>query len=162
MRKVTTGEKVCVVPIVADKCATTLQAGFIIVATFKLWLRRRSFHKGGLRMSADGKFEDFLKGFVDALNEVIDALSSLKNEISILVGATPYDINKIEWKPAEGSSGAYERAEDANNPHFKALLQDVQRHGGKMTVGNYFLWSFKNGTVLGRKPRKFKDEEAKP
>jgi len=49
-----------------------------------------------------------------------------------------------------------------DNPHFKALLRDVQAHGGKMTVGDYFVWSFKNGSVLGRKPRKFKDKEAKP
>jgi hypothetical protein len=113
-------------------------------------------------MSAEGNFEDFLKSFVDALNSVCDALSKLRDEIAVLVGATSYDINKIEWKPAEGSSGAYEKSEDANNPHFKALLRDVQAHGGKMSVGGYFVWAFKNGSVLGRKPRKFKEEEAKP
>jgi hypothetical protein len=105
-------------------------------------------------MSAEGNFEDFLKSFVDALNSVVDALSKLRDEIGLIIGATPYDINKIEWKPAEGSSGTYERAEDLDNPHFKALLRDVRRHGGKMSVGNFFVWSFKNGSVLGRKPRK--------
>jgi hypothetical protein len=37
---------------VADKCATTLQAGFITVAAFKLWLRRNfhKHHKGGLKV----------------------------------------------------------------------------------------------------------------
>jgi hypothetical protein len=105
-------------------------------------------------MSAEGNFESFLKGFVDALNSVCDALSRLRDEIAVLVEAFPYDINRIKWEPAEGSAGAYERSEDANNPHFKALLRDVQRHGGRMTVGEYFVWSFKNGCVLGRKPRK--------
>ena len=105
-------------------------------------------------MSAEGNFESFLKGFVDALNSVCDALSKLRDEISVLVGAFSYDIDRIKWEPAEGSSGAYERSEDLDNPHFKALLKDVQRHGGKMSVGGYFVWSFKNGTVLGRKPRK--------
>jgi hypothetical protein len=114
-------------------------------------------------MSAEGNFESFLKGFVDALNSVCDALSKLRDEISVLVGAFSYDIDRIKWEPAEGSSGAYERSEDLDNPHFKALLRDVQAHGGKMTVGDYFVWSFKNGSVLGRKPRKkFKEEEAKP
>jgi hypothetical protein len=114
-------------------------------------------------MSVEGKFEDFLKSFVDALNSVVDALSKLRDEIAVLVGAFSYDINRIKWEPAEGSSGAYERSEDLDNPHFKALLRDVQRHGGKMSVGNFFVWSFKNGSVLGRKPRKkFKEEEAKP
>jgi hypothetical protein len=105
-------------------------------------------------MSAEGNFEDFLKSFVDALNSVVDALSKLRDEIGLIIGATSYDINKIEWKPASGCSGAYERSEDLNNPHFKALLRDVQAHGGKMIVGDYFIWAFKNGGVLGRKPRK--------
>jgi hypothetical protein len=55
---------------------------------------------------------------------------------------------------AQGSSGTYERSEDISNPHFKALLKDVQARGGKMTVGDYFVWAFKNGHVLGRKPRR--------
>jgi hypothetical protein len=114
-------------------------------------------------MSAEGNFESFLKGFVDALNSVCDALSRLRDEIAVLVEAFPYDINRIKWEPAEGSAGVYEKSEDVNNPHFKAVLRDVQRHGGKMTIDNYFVWSFKNGSVLGRKPRKkFKEEEAKP
>jgi len=104
--------------------------------------------------SAEGKFEDFLKNFVDALNSVVDALSRLRDEIAVLVGAFSYDINRIKWEPAEGSAGVYEKSEDVNNPHFRALLKDVQAHGGKMTVGGYFVWSFKNGCVLGRKPRK--------
>jgi len=105
----------------------------------------------------DEDFKIFLGDFVDALNEVADSLAKLRDKIARLVGAVeekPYDIDKIKWEPAEGSSGAYEKSEDVDNQHFKALLKDVQAQGGKMTVGNYFVWSFKNGTVLGRKPRK--------
>ncbi len=58
------------------------------------------------------------------------------------------------------ASGEYERSEDVDNPNFKALLRDVQAHGGKMTVENYFVWAFRNGSVLGRKPRKI--GEGKP
>jgi len=105
---------------------------------------------------ANEDFKIFLGDFVDALNEVADSLAKLRDKIAQLVGVVeePYDIEKIKWEPAEGSSGAYEKSEDVNNPHFKALLRDVQAHGGKMTVGDYFVWSFKNGSVLGRKTRK--------
>jgi len=65
-----------------------------------------------------------------------------------------YNIEAINWEKAQGASGEYERSEDVNSSAFKALLRDVQRHGGKMIVDDYFVWCFRNGTVLGRKLRK--------
>jgi len=107
---------------------------------------------------SDEDLKVFLKDFCDFLNGLEESIAQMKAQISKLVGVTEekpkYDIEKIRWEAAQGSSGPYERSEDVSNPDFKALLKDVQAHGGKMTVGSYFVWAFRNGSVLGRKPRK--------
>jgi len=64
-----------------------------------------------------------------------------------------YDMAKIRWEQAEGSSGPYEKSSDVGDPNFKNLLKDVQAHKGKMTVGDFFVWAFQNGATLGRKKR---------
>jgi len=105
-------------------------------------------------------FEEFLEAFCDFLSYVEqfgNVASRLKQQIAKFAGVEEqpkYDIDEIRWEAAQGSSGTYERSEDISNPHFKALLKDVQARGGKMTVGDYFVWAFKNGHVLGRKPRR--------
>jgi hypothetical protein len=106
---------------------------------------------------ADGDFEIFLEDFVDMLNGLEASITKMKQQISKLVGVEEkpqYDISKIKWEKAQGAKGEFERSEDVNSQDFKALLKDVQSHGGKMTVGNYFVWAFKNGATLGRKQRK--------
>jgi Mg2+ and Co2+ transporter CorA len=114
----------------------------------------------------DEDFAIFLEDFCDFLNSLEDAVQKMKMQIGKLVGVAEekkYDIEKIKWEKAQGAKGEFERSEDVNSQDFKELLKDVQAHGGKMIVGDYFVWSFKNGCVLGRKPRKkFKDEGAKP
>jgi hypothetical protein len=112
-------------------------------------------------------FANFLEDFCNFLNSLEEAVQKMKQQIAKLVGVAEekpkYDIEKIKWEKAQGAKGEFERSGDVNSQDFKELLKDVQAHGGKMTVGGYFVWSFKNGSVLGRKPRKkFKEEEAKP
>jgi hypothetical protein len=105
----------------------------------------------------DEDFANFLEDFCDFLNSLEEAVQKMKMQIGKLVGVAEekkYDIEKIKWEKAQGAKGEFERSEDVNSQDFKELLKDVQAHGGKMTVGNYFVWSFKNGSVLGRKPRK--------
>lgn len=94
-----------------------------------------------------------------ALSALIDFLDAVEKGARaarqrVMQVKTEYDINAIIWEKASGTSGEYERSEDVDNPNFKALLKDVQAHGGKMTVEDYFVWAFKNGSVLGRKSRK--------
>jgi len=57
-----------------------------------------------------------------------------------------------------GVAGPYERSEDVNSPDFKELLKDVQVHGGRMTVGDYFVWCFKNSSTVGREASKFTEK----
>ena len=62
-----------------------------------------------------------------------------------------YDLDKIKWTSAEGPSGVYERSEDVNNEHFKALRKDLKEHNGKFRKASFFIWVFENGTTIGRK-----------
>jgi hypothetical protein len=95
---------------------------------------------------------ELAKGSIEAL---LDAW--LKGEsISPPLPEKPpkYDMAKIPWEQAQGSSGPYEKSSSVDNLDFKALLKDVQAHGGKMSVGDYFVWAFRNGSTLGKKKRK--------
>jgi hypothetical protein len=106
----------------------------------------------------DEDFEGFLGDFCDFLDGLEASIVKMKQQIAKLVGVAEekakYEMAKIKWEAAQGSSGPYERSEDVNSQDFKELLKDVQAHGGKMTVGNYFVWAFKNGYTIGRKQRK--------
>ena len=106
----------------------------------------------------DEDFTIFLEDFCDFLTELEASVVKMKQQIAKLVGAVEekakYDMAKIKWEPAEGPNGAYEISTDVNSLDFKALLKDVQAHNGKMTVGNYFVWAFRNGASLGRKRKK--------
>lgn len=60
---------------------------------------------------------------------------------------------KINWEKTQGDKGPYERSSDVNNPEFKAMLKDLAAHNGKLTKDEYFYWTFKDGTTVGRKKR---------
>jgi len=68
--------------------------------------------------------------------------------------AKTYDVEKIAWTEAQGTSGPYQRSEDVNSLNFKALLKDLQEHGGKFRKDGYFMWIFRNGATIGRKQLK--------
>jgi hypothetical protein len=101
----------------------------------------------------DEDFNVLVGDLLDFVVAVEQACAILRTQIAKMRGVA-YDMEKIKWEPAEGKAGAYEKSSDANSPDFKALLKDIQAHGGKMTVGPYFVWAFKNGNTLGRKKRK--------
>lgn len=92
-----------------------------------------------------------LEAFTDFLNAVDAGIQSARHRIkAVKVG---WDPSKIKWEHAEGSKGPYERSEDADNPEFKAMLQDLAAHGGRLSKDGYFYWTFKNGSTVGRKKR---------
>jgi hypothetical protein len=93
-----------------------------------------------------------LEALLEFINAVEAGIAAAKQRVK--EAKQVYNIEAIKWEKAQGASGEYERSEDVNSPDFKALLGDVQAHGGKMTVGNYFVWCFRNNAVLGRKLRK--------
>lgn len=92
-----------------------------------------------------------LEAFIDFLNAVDAGIQAARQRIkAVKVG---WDPKAIKWEKAEGSKGEYERSEDVNNPEFKAMLQDLASHNGRLTRDGYFYWVFKNGTTIGRKQR---------
>ncbi|MEM3551875.1 MAG: hypothetical protein QXN87_01365 [Candidatus Bathyarchaeia archaeon] len=64
-----------------------------------------------------------------------------------------WDPEAIKWERAEGSAGPYQRSEDLDNSDFKAMLKDLQAHGGRLTREGWFYWVFQNGATVGRKKR---------
>jgi hypothetical protein len=101
-------------------------------------------------------FEIFLEDFCDFLNGLEASIAKMKSQIAKLVGVQPkWDPNKIKWEKAEGSKGSFEKSSDLNNPEFKAMLKDLESHGGKLTIDGVFYWVYKNGSTVGRKKRGF-------
>ena len=100
------------------------------------------------KSSLEALLDIWLKG------ETVAQPSAVAVKPSTVVEKPSYEIEKIRWEQAQGTSGPYEKSTDVNSLDFKALLADVQKHGGKMTVSGYFVWAFQNGATLGRKKRK--------
>ena len=99
----------------------------------------------------NSEFGSFLTKLCNFLAALEDAAAELRQQIVELASIPEWDMKNIKWEPAEGPSGPYERSEDVNSRDFKALLKELAMHGGKMRVGDFFMWTFKNGTVIGRK-----------
>jgi hypothetical protein len=98
------------------------------------------------------KVRDASQTIADATNEYIETMAP-PNATENTSQAKTYDANKIKWEQAEGASGPYERSEEVNSLDFKALLQDLAAHQGKLTRDGYFYWTFKNGSTIGRKKK---------
>jgi len=100
---------------------------------------------------------DALEGKVQTiaigLNNILTELARIDNAAEDQKTA-PVDLDKIKWIEEEGPKGKYERSEDVNNLEFKRLVKTLAEHDRKMTIGNYFVWLFENGSTVGRKKRK--------
>lgn len=60
--------------------------------------------------------------------------------------------DKITWSPQPGTDkGPYEKAHFDDTEDFKAMLQDLNKHAGKVTRAGYFYWLFGDGKTVGRK-----------
>jgi len=88
---------------------------------------------------------------LEFLNAVEAGIASARQIIK--TAKIGWDPAQIKWEQAEGSSGPYQRSEDVNNLEFKAMLKDLQAHGGRLTREGWFYWTFQNGTTVGRKKR---------
>lgn len=106
------------------------------------------------------EFEEFLEGFVDLLNCLEASIVKMKQEIAKIAGVPEateqsyaWDPAAIRWEKAQGSKGEFEKSTDVNNNSYKALVQDLKAHGGKLSRDGYFYWLFTSGSVVGRKRR---------
>jgi len=94
------------------------------------------------------KIRDGLTMAADGINEYIEKLAPETEKSS-------WDPSKIKWTNADGSKGPYEKAEQQNGEDFKAMLEDLKQHSGKLTRDNMFYWIFHRSdqTTVGRKKR---------
>ena len=100
-------------------------------------------------------FDIFISDLLDFISSIEQACSTLREQIGKMKGVKvwSWDPSKIKWEKASGLKGEFERSEDINNPEFKKMLKDLGEHKGKLTRDGMFYWTFKNGSVVGRKRR---------
>jgi hypothetical protein len=98
------------------------------------------------------KIRDGHRMIADAYDEYLETLAPQAGHPE---AAKSYDIEKITWVPKQGDKGPYEQSDDINNHNHKELLKDLAAHKGKMTIGQFFVWTFQNGSTIGRKKRSF-------
>jgi len=101
-------------------------------------------------MSEDSTVEVLLE-FLSAVEVGIARAKRRLAKTHVYGAERPWNPEKVKWETAEGSRGPYERSEDFNNLEFKAMLKDLAAHDGRLTCGGFFYWTFKNGSVVGRK-----------
>jgi hypothetical protein len=104
----------------------------------------------------DENLEIFLEDFTDFLNGMEASVVKMKQQIAKLVGVAEkrgwtWNPDKIVWTKAQGSKGEYERSDDVNSLDFKSLLKNLAERKGSLTREGWFYWTFKNGSVVGRK-----------
>ena len=92
-----------------------------------------------------------LLALTDFLNAVEAGIYAARQQIKTVKSV--WDPSKMNWNKAEGTKGPYERSDDKDNSEFKAMLNDLVAHSGRMNHEGYFYWTFQNGTTVGRKKR---------
>lgn len=96
---------------------------------------------------------EFLVKLRDGAQMIADAARKQLEDMAPSEIKETWDPTRINWVSSTGPKGPFEIAEDQENPEFKLMLKDLLDHDGKLTKDNIFYWSFKNDTVVGRKPK---------
>lgn len=66
-------------------------------------------------------------------------------------GPEIWNPSQIHWQQAISQKGPYEKSEDYNSLHHKALVRDLAQHKNFLIKGDYKYWLFDNGSTIGRK-----------
>ena len=85
------------------------------------------------------------------MDAIEDGITEAKHLISKAKDIETWNPSRIKWTQTEGPKGAYERSVDTENPEFKAMLNDLEVHDGKLTRDGFFYWKFSGSPVVGRK-----------
>ena len=112
---------------------------------------------------------------IDFCNGVEAQLFKLRTQIEKLIGASkpktetkpqasadlPFDVSKIKWQDRENERGKFQISEDLNSLDHKNLLKFLAEHTSGKCVNSkdsegrtWFIWTFPNGSTIGRKLRK--------
>jgi hypothetical protein len=96
------------------------------------------------KASVEGLIDGWLTGAKEVEPTVASATLKAEKKQS-------FDMDRIKWESAEGTSGPYEKSQDVNSSDFQGLLKALSEHKGKMRIGPFFLWAFQDGSTIGRK-----------
>ena len=101
-------------------------------------------------MSGDNKVSEAV---IDFCNAIEAAAVKLKHDLGASPSQVKYPWNseKIVWTDKQGDKGPYQISEDNYNTDFRAMLQDLTAHNGKLQREGHFYWLFPDGTTVGRK-----------
>ena len=89
----------------------------------------------------------------DIRNGLQTAVEAIDGYLNFLSKAElgEWNPDKFQWLPAEGDKGPYEKSHFNDTPDFKAMLEDLNKHKGKVARAGYFYWLFTDGQTVGRK-----------
>ena len=91
---------------------------------------------------------DIRNGFQSCVEAIDEHLNFIGKTV-----LSEWDPTKFKWIQTEGPRGLYEKVHSQDNEDFKAMLQDLQAHDGKLTRDSYFYWLFQDQETVGRKKR---------
>ncbi len=96
------------------------------------------------------------KMLTDLRNGLQGAVESIDNFIAFLSKANlgEWDPSKIEWIQQPGTEfnkGPFEKAHFQESTEYKAMLEDLNKHHGKVNRSGVFYWLFQDGQTVGRK-----------
>jgi hypothetical protein len=106
----------------------------------------------------DEKLFETLARLRDGFNGMAMAIDELIQQQTKTVLKT-YDTLKVTWQKADGEKGPYEKAteqDNENNNEYRALLDDLNQHMGKLAHAGLFYWLFQDNKTIGRKPQQKK------
>lgn len=85
---------------------------------------------------------DFLIGVEELAAHALEQIGVMKVD---------YNPDVLNWVEAEGSKGPYQRCNYIDDMNFHALMKDLDKHKGTLTLDGWFYWSFSRGDAVGRK-----------
>lgn len=97
-----------------------------------------------------GKMLTELRNGLQTAVESIDAFLAFLSKANL----GEWDPSKIEWIPQPGTEfnkGPFEKAHFQDTTEYKAMLEDLNKHSGKLTRGGIFYWLFGDRQTVGRK-----------
>lgn len=86
----------------------------------------------------------------DGLSMAIDGINRLM-DVEEPEDRPQYDLEKISWTTEKGNKGEYEKATEQDSVDYRALLNDLEAHDGKLQRQGFFIWKFTQGNSIGRK-----------
>jgi len=94
-----------------------------------------------------GKMLSDVRNGLQTAVEAIDAYLNFLSKAEL----GEWNPDKFKWLPQDGTKGPYEKAHYDDTADFKAMLEDLKKHNGKVTRAGVFYWLFTDEQTVGRK-----------